>query len=321
MYRLLSWVRSQHTRPSLNSSAISLIMDLSRLTLPEWYEGTFVFLFHADARPGTIEQYRNTLAIWKRVSGDPPILDIDQLTLAKFRATAPGQAATVAKHARHLNHLLSKLGPPGPRNRDALDLLPRTPWCKPPRPENRKLRIPHNDELETFVSHAPLDLALFAVVAATTGSRNGAVRSLRRDNIDAAGQFVRFPAETDKKRGERTKPIPRITLTWLTKYARLMEKWARNPSNFAKKWNASARQCGTPLLRPHGLKRWWGATLVRAHASPWCIKFALDHAQNDVTGLHYLDSFDELAGLVDKIELPASFTTRLRTETQIELPW
>ena len=43
--------------------------------------------------------------------------------------------------------------------------------------------------------------------------------------------------------------------------------------------------------------------------------------QTDVTGMSYLDSFDELAGLVDKIELPPAFTSRLRPETQIELPW
>lgn len=296
-------------------------MDLSRLTLPEWYEGTFVLLFHADARAGTIFQYRNTLSIWKRVTSNPPILAIDQLQLAKFRSEAPGCPANIAKHCRHLNHLFAKLGPPGPRNRDALCLMPRALWCKPPAGPQKKRRIPSNDELDAFVRKAPLDLALFAVVAATTGSRNGAVRALRDSNVDAAGQFLRFPPNTDKKNVERVKPIPQLTLAWIAKHARQMERWKVGAGAFSRRWNRHAKHCGTPLLRPHGLKRWWGAALVRAHASPWCVKFALDHAQSDVTGLHYLDPFDELAGLVDKIELPPAIASRLRTETQIELPW
>lgn len=296
-------------------------MDLSRLTLPEWYEGTFVLLFHADARPGTIVQYRVTLSVWSRVTGNPAISAITPLTLAKFRSECPGNAGNVAKHCRHLNHLFNKLGPPGPRNRDALDLLPRAPWCKPPQAPHKKPRIPSNEEVDEFVRQAPIDLALFAVVAATTGSRNSAVRALRIDNVNSQGQLLRFPHETDKRHSERIKPIPKLTLTWLQKYAAQMTRWPCSGRSFASRWNRWARRCGAPLLRPHGLKRWWGAALVRAHATPWCVKFALDHAQNDVTGLHYLDSFDELAGLVDKIELPPAFTARLRTETQIELPW
>jgi hypothetical protein len=72
------------------------------------------------------------------------------------------------------------------------------------------------------------------------------------------------------------------------------------------------RAAESPLLRPHGLKRWWGAQLIRPKATPWCIRFALDHAQRDVTGLSYIDPFDELAGPVDQVALPEVFTTRLR---------
>ena len=197
-------------------------MDLSRLTLPEWYEETFVLLFHADARPGTIAQYRITLSVWRRVTGNPAIGSITPMLLAKFRAECPGNPGNVAKHCRHLNHLFNKLGPPGPRNRDALDILPRAPWCKPPTPPLKKPRIPPNGELDDFVREAPIDLALFAVVAATTGSRNTAVRALRLDNVDSQGQLLRFPPETDKRHAERVKPIPKITLAWLQKYATQM---------------------------------------------------------------------------------------------------
>ncbi|HMO86908.1 MAG TPA: tyrosine-type recombinase/integrase, partial [Lacipirellulaceae bacterium] len=242
-----------------------------------------------DSSPDTIAQYLSTLRVWERVTHNPTIDKLDPITLAGFRVDCPGSPATVAKHCRHLNHLFAKLGPPGPRNRDALGLLTVAPWIKPPRHEQQQPRIPADDDVARFVARAPDDLALFAVLAATTGSRNTAIRRLTPDAIDRAGQFLRFPAHTDKRRQERLKPIPALTLRWLTQHERQLARLKINASSFGARWRRWALKVGTPTLRPHGLKRWWGAQLIRAQAPPWCTRYALGHAQRDVTGLAYIN--------------------------------
>jgi integrase len=297
------------------------MIDLTRITLREWYEQHFLLLYHSAARPGTIEAYRDTLNQWSKATDDPPVGEIDAYTLARFRKNCTCRDSTIAKHSRHLNHLFAKLGPPGPRNRDALNILPQIQWCKPPSYDRENKRIPTDNDLATFVTKAPPDLALFAVVAATTGTRNDAIRAITPDAVDHAAQIIRFPAHTDKRRRERLKPIPAITLKWLARYASLMPKWKQTPSNFARRWNRHARQVGVPTLRPHGLKRWWGASLIRANVSPWAIRYALDHAQRDVTGINYLQPFDELAAVIDRIPLSDAFVARLRHETQATLPF
>jgi len=93
-------------------------------------------LAHADARTRTLESYAGTLAAWTRLTGDPPIEQITPVLLAQWRSQLAGSSATVAKHCRQLNVLLAKLGPPGPWNRDAVGVLPTTPWVKPPRPND-----------------------------------------------------------------------------------------------------------------------------------------------------------------------------------------
>lgn len=285
-------------------------MPSASSTLREWYEESFTVLFHADARPATLVEYQCTISRWEALTTNPPLAEIDQLTLARFLAGMSCSAATRAKHTRHVNHLLAKAGPAGPHNRDAVGLLNNPPWVRPPRCEQRLPSVPHDDLVSQFAARAPADLALFAVVAATTGSRQAAVRSLTDDQVDLANGVARFAAVTDKRRGERLKPLPGTTVAWW-RLGIDRTRWRVRTDSFSARWKRWATKVGTPTLRPHGLKRWWAARLIRAGASPWAVRYALDHAQRDVTGIHYLAPFDELAGLVDRIELPPAMKERL----------
>ena len=282
-------------------------MELASLTLRAWYSGHFCPLFHADARPRTIESYLDTVAVWERATKNPPVGAIDPLALATFRA-ASKNPTTAAKHCRQLNAMLAKLGPPGPRNRDALGILETTPWIRPPRGQNRLPFIPRDEHIVKLLTDGPRDLALFAATAALTGSRATAIRGLTRAAFDFNAQCVRFPSETDKRRGERLKPIPNVLLKWWERHGNAAKRWRITRHPFNRRFKRWTDKLGISPLRPHDLKRWWAAQLIRAGASPWCVKYALDHAQTDVTGIFYLQPFDELAEMVDKIELPAAFT-------------
>lgn len=281
---------------------------LCDMRLRDWYLTHFVPLFQADARPRTIESYLTTITMWELHTPNPPLDDLSPILMAEFRSRLAGSAATVAKHCRQLNAILTKLGPPGPHNRDALGLLNQSPWCKPPRAPVRIRPIPTDADLDAFMHYAPPDLQLFTVTAATTGARQTAVRGLTAFHIDPQAQIIRYTAECDKRRQERLKPIPQLLITWWRLYGHLADRWKSTRWWFSARWRRTTTRAHTPQLKPHGLKRWWAARLIRQGASPWCVKFALDHAQRDVTGIHYLQPFDELAGLVDKIPWPASFT-------------
>ncbi len=283
------------------------------LTLGEWYEDFFLRLFHSDARPATVREYRCTLRMWAKHSKNLPLQEIDQMELASFIASLKCGKATAAKHCRQLNHLLTKAGQPGPRNRDAIGMLEVAPWFRPPRSEIRLPLVPIDSDVHRFVERAPIDLALFAVLAATTGSRQGAIRSLTDEAVDLTNGVVRFPAHSDKKHQERIKPIGSIACAWWRELGSERKHWKVETSSFCRRWKRHAKKAGTPGLRPHGLKRWWAAQLIRAGASPWAVKYALDHAQRDVTGIHYLAPFDELSRLVIEIDLPLSFQHRLNS--------
>ncbi len=231
-------------------------MNPATSTLRVWYEQFFAALFHADARPNTLEAYRATIAAWEKVTSNPTVDSVDQFAAASFRTLCPGRPATIAKHCRHLNHLFGKLGQPGPRNRDALGLVLNVPWFKPPRVEIQIKPIPGDADVEAFVRAASLPLALFAVIAATTGSRNTAIRFLDLNALDFNAQVIRFPASTDKRGRARLKPVPSITATWWRQVAD--RAWPASRSGFAYAWRREAKKAGVPSLRPHGLKRWWG---------------------------------------------------------------
>lgn len=294
-------------------------MHLDGMTLRRWYEELFIRLFHADARPRTIESYRYTISAWEKHTPNPPVDRIDPLALANFRAAFPNKA-TAAMHCRQLNAMLTKLGPPGYRNRDALGLIANVPWLKPPSPQKRLPLIPHDEQIAAMVQLAPADLALFTVTAALTGSRQTAIRFLTPANIDIPGQFIRLPADTDKRNCERKKPVPKVVLKWWDRFGEQSSRWRVQRSSFARRWNYWTAHVGAAPLRPHGLKRWWAAQLIRSGATPWAVRYALDHAQRDVTGIHYLAPFDELAGLVDRVPLPPAFTEDLCQSRPLSIP-
>lgn len=302
------------------------MLDPEQTRLRDWYDRFFIRLFHADARPRTIEAYRETIQHWEKLTTNPALARIDQLCLAEFRAALPGSAGNQAKHCRHLNAILAKLGPPGPRNRDALNILPTVPWARPPRTMHKTHTIPSDAHITFFMQNASYDLQLFLVTAALTGARQTAVRMLRPTAIDKAGQIIRYDPDNDKRRVERLKPIPSILIDWWQACGHLHYRWQIQRSSFNRRWKRTATRAATLDVTPHNLKRWWAARLVRHGASSWAVRYALDHAQRDVTGIHYLEPFDELAGLVEKIPLPAIFyevpsDAQIRTREKLSNRW
>jgi len=96
-----------------------------------------------EAARATVLGYQTVIRRWVLLTGDPPLVDITNETLARYRNALerlPGKrghlpltAASVSRHLRHLQAILDKAGPPGFRNRDAAGILLTVPWIRKPR--------------------------------------------------------------------------------------------------------------------------------------------------------------------------------------------
>ena len=84
-----------------------------------------------------------TLKRWRLLTGDPPLAQITNSVLARFRDVLSKSRGlqshkkmspnTIRSKMVTIQTLLDKAGPPRPRNRDAAGLLERVPYAKPPR--------------------------------------------------------------------------------------------------------------------------------------------------------------------------------------------
>lgn len=104
------------------SPAVTLTQFYERFVLP-------VVLRPKDTSPRTLDAYADTMRFWARLTGDPPLGEVDDYTAAAFveaLKSQPGRkgeslaADTVRKHCRQAQRLLNLAGPRSAANRRAL---------------------------------------------------------------------------------------------------------------------------------------------------------------------------------------------------------
>lgn len=287
-------------------------MNPATLTLRAWWRDHFVALYQPDASTRTLDEYAWTLNLWERLTDDRPIASVTSIDLATFRANVLNgrTPATVNKHLRHLNHLIGKAGPPGPGNRDALGLLERTPWVKPLRTLRRLPRPATFDAMALMYGQADAWLQDLLVVLYNTGSRIRSVLHIEHADVCPVTRQIRFDARWDKRGVERRKPISAAVLGRLVRRRRargLVFPWSKSTTAFYKLWHATQDAAGLvddQRFTPHALKRACATELSKI-ASPWAVRFLLDHAAGDVAGGHYVNPLDELRGVVERLPQPA----------------
>jgi integrase len=314
-------------------------MDAVGLPFRSFYDRYFEKLFLLDARPATILEYRVTLKHFLTACGDVALDQVDPLCLASFKAyllALPGRRveklspATVNKHITNLNAILSKAGPPGPRNRDALGVLERIPWLKPVREERRRPRVILDDWLNSFYEACSMAInprflgspgfpqlwwRSFLVTAVNIGYRRTALLSLTwSNNVDFERRIIRLPASIDKAHCDREKPMNSVVfnhLSQLQQSAAIGDKvfpWPHCLLTLNRQWHRIQSAAGLPKeqhYKLHDLKRTCGTKLSRI-GSPWAVQEMLDHSSIK-TSQHYIDALPELAALVEQVPQPSAF--------------
>ncbi|MBU4271149.1 MAG: site-specific integrase [Planctomycetes bacterium] len=296
------------------------------LKLSVFFEKYFAPVFLCDARPRTFKAYAETLNHWRRFTIDPPIENIRTLTLAVFKASLREivAASTVNKHLRHINAMLAKAGPPGPRNRDALAIVERTPWAKPFRVDRKRPRLISEGIVSAVYLAA--GVARFPVLdwcsacswwralictAVTSGFRRGAFLALLWLDIDVVEKLISLPSSIDKCHADREKPLNSVTIRHLLEIRGDDERvfpFDHTDKTWYKQWHAIQDAADIPHdqhIKLHDLKRFAG-TRYAATSSPWVVQQMLDHSSIE-TSRYYVNAAEQCREAVDNFPMPDCF--------------
>jgi integrase/transposase len=310
------------------------------MTLTRFYREYYQPMRLADASPVTLENHRTTLRRWVVLTADPPLSDITPLLLAKFRdalaalaGVKPGsrmQPESIFNYLRFVQTLLDKAGPPGYRNRDAVGLIERPPYIKPPKIVRK---VPKTVSLETLSAvydaaacmerpiiegvKAPAWWKALLVVAFNTGLRLGTLRKLRFEWIDWQAQRLMIPGDALKNRIGQVVPLNETVvrhLETIRSSRALIFPWPHNKRHFYRELHRLQTVAGMP--RPqhfgtHDLRRTLATMLWGV--SPQAAQAALGHQSLAITRTHYAATSGIVAQAIRDLPQPAAFgknTTR-----------
>lgn len=307
------------------------------MTLSQFYNDWYLPNRLGDAREKTKEAYRTAIKQWRLLMGDPPIKDITTTTISSFRDALmkmrgrkkhlPMSPNSVRSYMRHIQVLLDKLGPPGKGNRDALDILARVPWAKPPREVERIPQIVSLRQISDCIMasvamefprfsgvKAPAWWRALLIVAWNTGLRIGTLLSMRMDEVDWAKSRLVLPAARMKSRRPmivHLNPPAMTALRSIRTDRELVFPWQETGRrNFYKYLHKLEKAAGIPRSEHFGMHaiRKTVATMLY-EVNPGAAQFALGHTTNDVTRKSYVDGGGLVARALDQLPQPEGFPT------------
>ncbi len=309
-------------------------VDQVDMSLSVFFKGVFVRQFLGTAKTTTREQYEFAVRLWARATGDPPVRLISGATMAGFRDTLlgmkgrggrPYSANTVRSKLRLVQTLLDKLGPTGPRRRDALGVLATVPYCKPPRAELDIPRIVSMEMIEKLYAacqwatkpemvESPADWwRALLMVATYTGLRHGTLFALRWEWIDWQERTLMIPAGVLKGRRGLLLPLNQLILNHLQKIkapAGLVFQWPYTQHWLMRELYTLERMAGIPSKEVFGFQvlRRVAATMLW-RAAPEAARLILGHRSEAITIAHYVHGPSVTRGALDRLPQPETFST------------
>lgn len=279
------------------------------------YYGPAVLTAH-EARPETRRAYRDALAYWHRLMGDPPLATIDALTVATFadrlrtaaplrRRAIPGSPARLAPTTQHrllrtLRALLRAAGPATGTGRPAAGFLPALfvplPRLRPspaPAPSLTVVRL-------AFAAAGPLLRGLVAVLF-YTGLRPGAALNMTWHDADLVAGLWTVRPEANTKTGKPyaapMHPAARRALTELHPAGRPADPaprllpWPHSPATLRARWAATLAAAGLAPFRLRDIRRTHAEQIAAAGiaAGIEAAQQALQHHDGRTTAAHYLN--------------------------------
>lgn len=305
------------------------------LTLPLFYERHYLPLRPASKE--TVYFDRIILRRWAILTGDPPLTELTAEHLVMYRDRLSKMRGiksvgymspnTVSGYMKKLQTFLDKAGPPGPRNRDALGLVDKVPWVKPPRGLRRVVRIVSEETLNNFylgciaarrprwpdIKPAAWWRAL-VVLAYNTGLRCGTLFSIRMSWINWERRCIAIPPQFTKTGQEQIMPMNPVVFEHLNairgerEYLFRFTKGVDQTRRFYVHFHKVQDACGIPREQHFGLHqlRKTCATVLWEH-NPQVAQFALGHSSMETTATFYVRGQAMLERAVQQMPQPNAF--------------
>jgi integrase len=307
------------------------------LTLSKFYETWYLPRRLFDAADKTKEAYASAVRRWRLLTGDPPVKAITSDTIALFRdalfklsGLAKGSKMatnSVRTHLRHIQALLDKLGQPDKGNRDALGILQRVPWAKPPREEQKIPKVVTPTYLSAcYVAASTMKLPVvqgvepsawwraLLVVTWNTGLRAGTLFSMLWAEVDWPNRRLVLPSRRMKARRPMIVYLNDAALAALRSIhtdRALVFPWSSGVTSrrvFYRQLHNLETAAGVPLVDHfglHGIRRSVATALYAV--SPGAAQYALGHTTATVTRKSYVDGGPMVARALDALPQPEAF--------------
>jgi integrase len=308
-------------------------------TLVDFFEQYYRPIVIPDARESTLKEYRSTLRSWCLFTGNPPLAEITNGTLQRFRdclSKSPGRQAgelkspnTVRKNLIAVATLLAKAGPAGHHNRDGAGLIPNVPYVRAPRKILREPRFVRPELIESCYAAAakmsspfvrgvkPADWwRAFIVILFNTGLRRVALLSLRFSDVNWQAATLSVRAEISKTLRGQTLPLHPVVIDHLRAIQtdrQVIFEWRYHKRHVIFLFHRLQELAGVPAnecFTIHDLRR-TVATLHWQH-SPAAAQLLLGHSGGNVTTDHYVNRQQILSNAMATLPQPAAFTTSAR---------
>lgn len=289
----------------------------------------------------TREDYETAVDHWRRITGDPPLHEVDNQTMSEFRerlATTPlpstgrpPASTTVAKVLRALQAILSTVGPAQHGNPYGLGLIDRIPVCRKPPADPADPVVATGDEVGRIYRAAagarwPNVEGLSAgdvwqalvVYLFNVGSRRNEFLSLKWYQVDLDRGLLTM--RTLKRGRTITRPLVSVVVDHLQRLrvagGELVFPFPRSRKLIYRTWHRVQQAAGIQVQRPLGSNRrpFYGFHELRKtcsqqlfRISPAAAQRMLGHASLETTRRHYCDADQLLVEATSQVVQPAEF--------------
>ncbi len=304
-------------------------------TLTSFFRDYYEPMRLSDVCSGTMKVYQESLRKWTLFTGDPPLATITPLVLARFRdylqrmkgkdRVSRYSATSVRKILAHIQWVLDKAGPPGPRNRDAADLIATVPWIRLPRLELKEPRIVSDEQLSAvYLATACMDRPrlpgirppawwkAILVFLFNTGLRRGTVFRLHMNAVDWANATLTVPADSIKSRRTHVLPLNTSVIDHLRAIRtnrELLFPWPHGLlAPFYREWHRLLSAAGIPRADHFGFHDIRRTLATRLWVeSPAAAQLVLGHVAVSTTIRHYVNGRNIVADALGSLAQPAAF--------------
>ena len=284
-------------------------------TVSSFFEDYYLPNCLFEATKGAVLQYRGALKLWRLITGDPPLKDITNSTVAVFRDCLlkkrglerhlKASPSTIRSKLRLLQTLLDKSGPAGKRNRDAAGLIETVPYAKPPKAVLKPRTIVSPQQfMDTYTAAVCMSWPkvegfkaaawwrALLVTSKYTGLRSGTLFSLRMTDIRWKERLLVIPGERMKAGRDHTLPLHDAVVDHLLKIRTDRELVFPLPGGvrvYHVRLHKLQDTAGIPRKDHFGLQSLRRTLATKLfEVNPEMARLMLGHVSIDVTRDHYV---------------------------------